>query len=215
MLRRPTLFALVAAALGLGAGLAVALRGEGSDDALETALAACQTSTVAGGRAAIGGPFSLVDETGRTVTETEAITRPTLVYFGYASCPDVCPTDLWRNALAADALADRGFDVGQVFITVDPARDTPARIGEYAKAIHPDLLGLSGTPEQLDAAAKAYKVYYRRGEGDDDSYLMDHSTFTYLMAPKVGLLAFFRSDASPQAVADAAACNMTALKNAS
>lgn len=96
-----------------------------------------------------------------------------------------------------------------------PARDTPARIGEYAKAIHPDLLGLSGTPEQLDAAAKAYKVYYRRGEGDDDSYLMDHSTFTYLMAPKVGLLAFFRSDASPQAVADAAACNMTALENAS
>lgn len=214
MSRRTAFFALAAAVIGLGAGLAVALRGPSGSD-LETALAACDTTAVAGGRAAIGGSFSLVDRAGRTVTEAEAITRPTFVYFGYTSCPDICPTDLWRNALAADALADRGFDVGQVFITVDPARDTPGKIGDYAAAIHPDLLGLSGSPEQIDAAAKAYKVFYRRGEGDDATYLMDHSTFTYLMAPKVGLLTFFRSDATPQAVADTTACYMSALQDRS
>jgi protein SCO1/2 len=148
----------------------------------------------------------LVDPQGRRVTDAEAITRPTLVYFGYSFCPDFCPTDLARNALAADALAERGVDVGQVFVSIDPARDTPEAVGDFAAAIHPGLLGLTGTPEEVDAAAKAYKVFYRKAGDDPAYYMMDHTTFTYLMAPGVGFLEFYPSDLGPDALADSVAC---------
>ena len=135
------------------------------------------------------------------MTDAQAITRPTLVYFGYTFCPDFCPTDLSRNALAAEALAGRGIDVGQVFISIDPARDTPEIVRDFAAAIDPGLLGLTGTPEQVDAAARAYRVYYRKA-GDDPYYLMEHTTFTYLMAPGARFLDFYRSEATPEAVAE-------------
>jgi protein SCO1/2 len=140
------------------------------------------------------------------MTDVEAITGPTLVYFGYTFCPDFCPTDLARNAVAADLLAERGIDVGQVFVTIDPARDTPEAMGAYAEAIHPGLLGLSGTAEEVDAAAKAYRVYYRRSGDDPAYYLMDHSTFTYLMAPGAGFLEFYPSDLGPDELADSVSC---------
>jgi protein SCO1/2 len=158
-----------------------------------------------GGAAAIGGQFALEDGAGARVTETEAVVKPTLIYFGYTFCPDFCPTDLSRNALAAENLAERGIDVGQVFITIDPERDTPEVVREFTAAIDPGLLGLTGTPEEIAAAAAAYKVYYRKA-GEDEYYLMDHSTFTYLMAPGVGFLDVYRSDASPEEVADSVAC---------
>ena len=97
------------------------------------------------------------------MTEAEAITGPTLVYFGYTFCPDVCPMDLSRNALAAaDRWPSAAIDVGQVFITIDPERDTPEVVRDYAAAIDPALVGLTGTPEEIAAAAEAYKVYYRK-----------------------------------------------------
>ena len=142
---------------------------------------------MAGGAATIGGPFALTDGAGRRVTDAEAITGPTLVYFGYTFCPDVCPMDLSRNALAAAELAERGTKVGQVFITIDPARDTPEVVRDFAAAIDPGLVGLTGTAEEVAAAAAAYKVYYRKSGDDPDYYLMDHSTFTYLMAPGDGV----------------------------
>lgn len=201
MTRIAALLATVAVAAGLATGVWFALRPAPADP-----FADCRTSAVAGGTAAIGGAFSLTDAQGRTVTDAQAITGPTLVYFGYGFCPDICPTDLSRNALAAEELAARGVDVGQVFITIDPARDTPEAIGAFAASIDPKILALTGTPDQIAAAAKAYKVYYRKATDDADYYLMDHSTFTYLMAPGTGFLDFFRSDATPEAVADAAAC---------
>ena len=98
-----------------------------------------------------------------------------------------------------------------MFISIDPARDTPEAIGAFAEAIHPDLLGLTGTPEEVDAAAKAYKVYYRKSGDDPEFYMMDHTTFSYLMAPGVGFLDVYRSDATPEAIAESVACYAAAL----
>jgi protein SCO1/2 len=205
MTRTAALLATAAVVVGLTVGTFIALRQDPDP------FADCREGIVSGGTASIGGPVALTAPDGRRVTDVEAITGPTLVYFGYTFCPDFCPTDLARNAVAADLLAERGIDVGQVFVTIDPARDTPEAMGAYAEAIHPGLLGLSGTAEEVDAAAKAYKVYYARSGDDPDYYLMDHSTFTYLMAPGVGFLDVYRSEATPEAIADSVACFAAAL----
>jgi protein SCO1/2 len=202
MTRVFALFAAVAVAVGLAIGAFVALRDGGADQ-----FADCRGGTVAaGGSAAIGGPFTLTGGDGDRITDAQAITKPTLVYFGYTFCPDFCPTDLSRNALAAEALEKRGIDVGQVFISIDPARDTPEVVRDFTDAIDPKIVGLTGTPEEVDAAAKAYRVFYRKAGDDPSYYLMEHTTFTYLMAPGPGFLEFYPSDAAPDALADSVAC---------
>lgn len=169
-------------------------------------FADCRRGQVAAGAATIGGPFTLTAADGARVTDAEAITRPTLVYFGYSFCPDFCPTDLSRNALAAETLKEKGIDVGQVFVSIDPARDTPEVVGDFTAAIDPALVGLTGSEADVDAAARAYKVYHRKSGDDPEFYLMDHSTFTYLVAPETGFLEFYGSDATPEAMADSVAC---------
>lgn len=164
----------------------------------------CGTTAVAG--SAIGGPFELVNSDGTLVTDKDVIDRPTLVYFGYAFCPDVCPFDVARNALAIDLLEEQGVDARPVFITIDPARDTPEELASYAADMHPKMVALSGTDEQIKAAAQAYKVYYAKGEGEGDFYLMDHSTFTYLMMPETGLATYFKRDDSAEYIAEKTAC---------
>lgn len=166
----------------------------------------CRRGAVAAGAATIGGPFALTDGDGRRVTDADVIKGPTLVYFGYTFCPDICPTDVSRNALAADELAAQGTDVAQVFVTIDPARDTPEAVKAFTSAIDPAIVGLTGSDDDIAAAARAYKVYYRKADGDPEYYLMDHSTFTYLMAPGTGFLEFFASDTTPEAMAQSVAC---------
>jgi len=172
----------------------------------EDQFAQCRDGVVAGGSAAIGGPFTLVSETGTTVTEADVITKPTLVYFGYTFCPDVCPFDTVRNADAVDLLIERGQDAQQVFISVDPERDTPERVAEFTDYIHPDMVGLTGSEEQVRAASQAYKTYYRKQDGDDEFYLVDHSTFTYLVLPDEGFVEFYRRDITPEDMAESVAC---------
>lgn len=172
----------------------------------EQALAQCGGAAVAGGMGAIGGPFELVNAAGQTVTDADVITEPTLVYFGYTFCPDVCPLDMARNAEAIDILTDAGESVTPVFISVDPARDTPEVVGDFAFNLHEKMIGLTGSPEQVKAASQAYKTYYRIQEGDPDYYLVDHSTFTYLVLPDHGVVDFFRRDISAQSVADRTQC---------
>ena len=167
-------------------------------------LVQCGDTAVAS--TAIGGPFELVSETGETVTDTDVITKPTLVYFGYTFCPDVCPLDSARNAAAAYLLADQGYDIGTVFITIDPARDTAQMVGDFTDNFHEDMIGLTGTPEQVDAASKAYRTYYRAQEGDPEYYLVDHSTQTYLMFPDTGFATFFKRDHTPEQIAETTAC---------
>lgn len=164
----------------------------------------CGTTSVAGG--AIGGPFELVSETGETVTDADVITKPTLVYFGYTFCPDVCPLDTMRNAQAAYMLEDQGIDLGTAFITVDPQRDTVDVVRDFTDNFHEDMIGLTGTAEQIKAASQAYKTYYRADDSDPEFYLVDHSTQTYLMFPETGFATFFRRDSTAEQIAEVSAC---------
>lgn len=197
-----TYAALAAASVvGLLAGTALYVFLAQDDDV----FAQCRGGQVGGGD--IGGPFSLVDPTGTTVTDAEVLTKPSLIYFGYTFCPDVCPLDAARNAEAVDILEEQGFDVTPVFITVDPERDTPQVMGEFAANLHPKMVGLTGSPEQVRAASQAYKTFYRKQEGGDpDYYLVDHSTFTYLTLPGVGFVDFFRRDDTADQMAERVAC---------
>lgn len=171
-------------------------------------FAQCRATSVAGGTAAIGGPFTLVDSTGRTVSDADVITEPSLIYFGYTFCPDVCPLDVARNAEVTWLLEEDGRTLKPVFISVDPQRDTPEVLAEFTKAMHPRMVGLTGSPEQVRAASQAYRTYYRihEAEGDDPFYLIDHSTFSYLVLPGHGFVEFFRRDEAPEPMAARVAC---------
>jgi len=193
---------LAVAVAGLGAGAWFAFGPSQGDDR----FAECRASAVAPGAATIGGPFTMTDHTGATVTDAEVIDGLTLVYFGYTFCPDVCPFDTANMAQATEILEERGIEATPVFVTIDPARDTPEALSDFVGALHPRMIGLTGTPEQTQAIAKAYKAYYAKQGDDPEVYLMDHSTFTYLMAPDGSFLDVFRRDVPPAEVADRVQC---------
>lgn len=195
-----------AAVLALIGGTAIYALWPREDDP----FAKCRQSVVAGGAGAIGGPFTLVDHTGRTVTDRDVITKPSLLYFGYTFCPDVCPLDTARNAEAVDILEEMGYDVTPVFISIDPKRDTPEVMAEFVDIMHPKMIGLTGTEEQVKAASRAYKTFYKAQEATDDYYLVDHSTFSYLVFPEAGFVEFFRRDDTPDQIAQRAACFLDA-----
>lgn len=202
-------------ALAIGAALAVVVIGAAGGAYVflgqgpDARLAACRGGQVGGG--AIGGPFTLVDGTGASVTDRDVITRPTLVYFGYTFCPDVCPMDMSRNADAVEALAEQGHDVGLVFISVDPKRDTPQIVDEFATNIMPGAIGLTGTADQVAKAAKAYRVYYSANDDDPEYYTVDHTAFTYLMLPDVGFADFYGHQAPAEDIVEGAACMIDAV----
>lgn len=169
----------------------------------EDAFAQCRQGAVAGD---IGGPFELVNAQGETVTDTDVITEPTLLYFGYTFCPDVCPFDVARNAEAIDILEERGMSATPVFVSIDPERDTPEVVGDFADTFHDKMIGLTGSKEQVDVASKAYRTYYRAQEAEDEYYLVDHSTFTYLVLPEAGFVDYFRREVTPEQMADRVGC---------
>jgi protein SCO1/2 len=138
---------------------------------------------IGSGAPAIGGPFTLTDHNGKRVTDQDLRGKPTIIYFGYAYCPDVCPTSLLLMQTAVDQLGPQAAaKVNLVFITVDPERDTPASLKEYVGQFGPTMVGLTGTAQQIDAAAKAFRVYYQKVPGKDGApYLMDHSSIFYVM----------------------------------
>lgn len=155
--------------------------------------------------AAIGGPFTLVDKTGKAVRWDDFAGKYRIVYFGYTFCPDACPMDV-QAAMQGFARFDKEHPalaarVQPIFISIDPARDTPQIVGEFAAAFSPRLLGLTGTPEQVQTAAKAFAVYYAKGKQTSGGYLMDHSRVTYLMGPKGEAIAMLPVDKGPDAVA--------------
>lgn len=138
--------------------------------------------------ARIGGPFTLTDQNGRTVNDSDFKGKYRLIYFGYSFCPDICPVDLQKlmRGLAQFEKADsaRGAKIVPLFVTVDPARDTPEALKPFVARYHPRLLGLTGTPEQIAAVAKAFVVTYHKVEGSaPDRYLMAHSQLAFLMDP--------------------------------
>ena len=156
--------------------------------------------------AAIGGDFALTDSKGQTVRWGDFAGKYRVVYFGYAFCPDVCPTDMQRVAQGLKVLKGqdpaKAAKIQPIFITIDPERDTQAVVGEFAAAFSPDIIGLTGTPEQIAAAAKAFKVYYAKGEATPDGgYLVDHSNITYLFGPDGAPIATLPTDQGGEAVA--------------
>lgn len=184
---------LPAAVLAAALGMAVAACGSGPAE--QPPLAGAQ----------IGGPFTLVDKAGRAVRWDDFKGKWRIVYFGYTFCPDVCPVDVSVMMRGFDkfaaAHAATAAQVQPMFITIDPARDTPARVGEFAAAFGPRLLGLTGSAAQVDTAAKAFLAYYARGKDTPGGYLMDHSRIVYLMDPDGKPVAMLPVDRGPDAVA--------------
>ncbi|MDA0341917.1 MAG: SCO family protein [Proteobacteria bacterium] len=151
-----------------------------------------------------GGPFTLVDHDGRAVSERSFAGRHMLVYFGYTFCPDVCPTDLTAIAAALDEIGPLAGKLQPLFVTVDPARDTAEVMRRYALSLHPALLGLTGTEAQVAGAAKAYRVHRRIFKvegGDEDDYLVDHSSLTYLMGPNGQFVTMVPHGTAPERIA--------------
>ena len=177
---------------------------------LSLSLAACQPASpparapLAG--AAIGGPFTLIDQHGRTVTDRAFAGRYRIMYFGYTFCPDVCPTD--AAAIGAGLrLLERSdpklaIRVVPVFVTVDPMRDTPAVLGRFVAAFHPRFVGLTGSADAIARTAKEFAVYYSKGAASTGGYLVNHSRTAYLMGPDGKPLALLPTEQGPQAVAD-------------
>ena len=152
----------------------------------------------------IGGPFTLVDKDGRVWTEKDLLDRISVIFFGYTYCPDVCPTKLADIGLALDQLSPAELEnVLPVFITVDPDRDIRELVGEYVSYFHPKMVGLTGSFDQTDAAAKQYRAYYKyvdRVAGNED-YLVDHSSITYVMGPDGRFMRHFSYGTGPDDMA--------------
>ena len=194
---RTILFAAFAAALSVATitGLRVV------EDARRNAEAR-QEAGGGGGEALVGGPFTLTDADGNTVTEAHLEGHWSLVFFGYTYCPDICPMTLQTVSLALDQLGARAKGVVPYFISVDPWRDTPEVLGEFAKHFHPSLVALTGTPEQVAEAASSYRAYWSpttRPAGDD--YLVDHTSVVYLMGKDGKYVSLISHGTPPEEIA--------------
>jgi len=155
------------------------------------------------GREPVGGPFSLIDQSGTTRTNEDFRGKLMLIYFGFTYCPDICPTDLQNMGLALDQLGPDGGKVQPLFITLDPERDTADHLKEYLPLFHPRIIGLTGDAAAIGAAADAFKVYYARvsnKQGDD--YTIDHTAFIYLMGVDGNYLGFFPPGTSSERIAE-------------
>ena len=156
--------------------------------------------------------FALTAPDGAAVTQQSYRGKWLVIYFGYTFCPDVCPTTMMEIQGALKALGPRADAVQAIFITVDPQRDTPKVLNEYLKSFDPRLIGLTGTPAQIAAAAKAFHVFYERNDTGDGSYQYDHSAFIYLVNPDGKFARAITSEGGSQAVADALSTLMTATQ---
>lgn len=169
-----------------------------------------QTSTptaTQSGKALIGGPFTLTNQKGERVTDETFRGKYMLVSFGYTSCPDICPAELQLMANAVDLLGANAEKITPIFITIDPERDTVQQVASYVENFSPRMVGLTGTPEDVKEAASAYRVYYAKAEGASTAsgYLMDHSTFIYLMDPQGHYVSHFAYGTTREKLAEAIA----------
>jgi protein SCO1/2 len=153
-------------------------------------------------REPIGGPFQLTDQSGKLRSERDFRGQLMLVYFGFTTCPDICPTDLQAIALAMDQLGAGADAVQPLFITVDPERDTREHLADYVAMFHPRLLGLTGSAGAIESAADAYRVYYARVDFDKGDYTVDHSAFIYLMDRDGTYLGFFPPGTAAEKIAE-------------
>ncbi|HUO93451.1 MAG TPA: SCO family protein [Rhizomicrobium sp.] len=180
---------LLLCALALAAGLSIFLWRLGD------------TLTPAGGPAAIGGPFALTDQNGHPFTDRNLRGRWVLLYFGYTYCPDVCPTTLALMEAALTKLGPDAARVVPVFVTIDPARDTPAVMKTYVAQFGPRFIGLTGSPAAIAAIAHSYRVYYARHPLKGGGYSMDHSSVIYLLDPEGRFVKAYDDESGANAIA--------------
>jgi len=156
------------------------------------------------GDISIGGPFTLVDHKGNTVTEADFGDKYRVMFFGFTHCPDFCPTKLYHISQMLDRLpAEKAANIAPIFVTVDPARDTPEILNDYITGFDPRFTALTGSYEQIAAAAKAFRAYYQKVPSDDpDFYNVDHSTFTYVMSPDNEFIDVISYDTSIEAMVE-------------
>jgi len=154
-----------------------------------------------GGPSAIGGPFKLIDQDGKPITDQDFKGRPLLVFFGYTHCPDICPTTLFEMSEVLRALGKDADRVSALFITVDPERDTAAAMKDYLSSFDPHLRGATGDRAEIDAAEKAYRVYTKKVPLKDGDYSMDHTALVYLMDKQGRFVAPFKLDRKPEEAA--------------
>jgi protein SCO1/2 len=150
---------------------------------------------------AVGGPFQLIDSSGKTVTEADLKGKPFLVFFGFTHCPDVCPTTLFEVSEVLRTLGPKADGVRALFVTVDPERDTPQVMKDYLTSFDPHLIGLSGSQEAVDKMTKAYRVYSRKVPTKDGDYTMDHTALVYLMDKQGQFVAPFNLKRKPEEAA--------------
>jgi len=163
---------------------------------------ATDQQTVSVGKAKVGGPFSLKNQDGKRFTDKDLHGEFSLLYFGFCTCPDICPDELEKLSAAIDAVEKKtGAQIQPVFISVDPERDTVKRVKSYVKEFHPRLIGLTGTKQEVDAAAKAYRVYYMKTD-DSKDYLIDHSIIMYLLDPNGNFVTFFGKNFTEEQLGD-------------
>ena len=156
----------------------------------------------------LGGEIHLLDQNNRRVKLSTQQADISLIYFGYSFCPDICPYDLERNAYAKDIMDKLGKKINLVFVTLDPKRDTTERLKEFSEYIHEDLISLTGSEEEIEKITDLYKVYWKSNKKDlaDNTYLLDHSTYTYLTDRNGKVLTFFNRRATPEAISEKMLC---------
>ena len=156
----------------------------------------------------LGGPINLIDQNEMSFSLKKQDAAISLLYFGYSFCPDVCPYDLERNAYVKDIMDEEQLDLNLIFITLDPLRDTSERLKDFSEYIHETMISLTGTSEQIEALKKAYGVFGKSNMVDnkDRSYLLDHSTFSYLVNRKGEVLSFFNRRESPEKIIEKIKC---------
>ena len=161
------------------------------------------TAIMSVGKATVGGPFSLIDHHGTRVTDTDFRGRLMLVYFGFTFCPDVCPTGLQVMAGAIEKLGSRAQDVVPIFITLDPERDTAQALAQYVANFHPRLVGLTGSPAEIESVARLYRVYFRKvkDEASSAQYTIDHTSIVYLMGRDGQFVTHFTHTTPPDTIA--------------
>ena len=179
---------------------------EAGEDSAATILKPAETtSDPAMPGVQIGGAFSLTDHNGKAVTEKDYAGSYLLVFFGFASCPEVCPTELQKIAQVLELLGEeKAAKIQPLFITVDPERDTPEALKAYVAEFHPKLVGLTGTAEQIEAVKKAYRVYASKVQMEGmEGYMMDHSAFTYFMGPDGANIGIYPAKDTAEQIAEA------------
>ena len=156
----------------------------------------------------LGGPIDLIDQNETTFSLKKQNASLSLLYFGYSYCPDICPYDLERNAYVKDIMDEQQLDINLVFITLDPSRDTTERLKDFSEYIHTSMIALTGSTDQIDALKKAYGVFGKSNKvnNEDQSYLVDHSTFSYLVNKNGEILSYFNRRESPEKISEKIKC---------